>query len=207
MKKSFQFLVVILGASLMLAACGKKKDDGVAVRAAGTVRSSGDNINGGSTLPNGEAYNPGTSAAVVGSNQAQFQQSVAALVSATMDTNLLGNVSINDGVSIAGQVGILSNGSINASGSKIQLTIRDDKKDANGNLYEPIVIKVLGYSGSAINGNVNLVFSDEYGAIFITGNWDAAKNFRGQVAFQNKGQAQRVLGSFQMPLCSFFNCQ
>ena len=207
MKKSFQFLVVILGASLMLAACGKKKDDGVAVRAAGTVRSSGDNINGGSTLPNGEAYNPGTSAAVVGSNQAQFQQSVAALVSATMDTSLLGNVSINDGVSIAGQVGILSNGSINASGSKIQLTIRDDKKDSNGNLYEPIVIKVLGYSGSAINGNVNLVFADDYGAIFITGNWDAAKNFRGQVAFQNKGQAQRVLGSFQMPLCSFFNCQ
>lgn len=207
MKKSFQILVVILASSLMLAACGKKKDDGVAVRAAGTVRASGDNINGGNSLPNGEPYNPAGSAKIVGSNQAQFQQSVAALVSATMDTNLLGNVSATDGVEIAGQISILSNGNMNGNGSKIQITIRDDKKDENGNLYEPIVIKVLGTSGMAYNGNVNLTFQDSYGAIYIQGKWDAAKNLSAQVSFQNNGQPARSLGSFQMPLCSFFNCQ
>lgn len=209
MKTSSQLVMAFLALALVVA-CGKKKDnDQAQVEAARGVRGGTEGAAGGSTLPSGQAYNPGPGVAVYVDDQsaATFDNAVKLLVSATVDPQQVGHVDNRAGVIMQGEVLIDRNtGRLNTANSKIQLTITDDMTDANGNRYEPIVIKVLGTSGTAMNGTANLVFSDSYGSINISGTYDST-TFRGNVSFQNTGKQMTSLGRFEIPVCNFFNCQ
>lgn len=210
MKKSFRILIMLMGLSLMLAACGKKKDSNEATVTAAREARAGANSSG--TLPSGQAYTPGTEVAVYAQDSYynQFNQAIKVLVSATMDPSNVGNVDNRNGVKLRGSVTInTSTGRIDTANSKIELSIQDDLKNSDGELYQPIVITVLGTSGTAMNGQVNLTFSDQYGSINLTGTYDA-NTFRGNVNFQNaksyNGLSGGTLGSFEVPVCGFFKC-
>ena len=214
MKRTSKILLATIAMAFALSACGKKKnDDQAAVSAARETRA---NTNTDGVLPSGNAYQPGSEVTVEmeDSQAAVFNQNIKVLVSATMNPEDVGNVDNRNGVKLRGEIGLNcgagANGSLKAADSKIQLTITDDKRDSEGNLYQPIVIKVVGSSGSINNGNVNLVFADDYGSITLTG-YISGSTYTGNVNFQNtkayNGRSSGTLGRFVIPSNNIFICK
>lgn len=211
MKKSLNVLIAVMSLSLMLSACGKKKDSNDATVAAARDTRVGSGGTG-SVLPSGQTYSPGQPVSVFAQDSmiTQFNEAIKILVSATMDPANVGNVDNRNGVKLRGVISLnCTSGVMNPASSKIEVSIQDDLKNSDGELYEPIIITVLGASGTASNSNVNVTFSDQYGLINLVGTYDSS-NFTGDLKFKNttayKGKTEGTLGSFKIPLSEIFKC-
>lgn len=205
MKTSKMIILSFLAAAIGLSACGQKKsDDGTQVQQARDART-GEGI---PQVPSGNV-NGSTEGYIFGDNAATFNQNIKVLVSATVDPQDVGNVDHRTGVILKGRIPLNGNMMI-AKDSAIELVITDDKKDENGQTYEPIVIRVKGSGGSVNGQSINMNFADGYGTISLTGTYnqthfDGVLNFKNNTAYQ--GRSSGTLGRFQIPLCAMFVCQ
>lgn len=191
-------------------ACGKSKNSGTGVNAGRDVRVA---TPGPSNLPTNQGSLAGTQGAMVTQpNQAQMDEAAKILVSATIAPESVGTIR---SIELKGQVRVDRNtGAINASGSRIWLTITDSfvGTDVDGQQVQPIQISVAGSQGLAANYQANLTFADQYGTITIQGTFNM-NTFQGTVSFNNtqgagfNGKRSGTLGQFQIPTCAFFVCQ
>jgi hypothetical protein len=204
MKKSYIKLLVLAFAVAMTAACGKKGSDGASV----TARDA--RVTGAGLVPQGVGA-PGTVATIQFSaaQQATITENARILVSATMDPQALGDV---NSVEVSGNIGVQANGQI-SNDSAFQIVIRDQYvgTTSDGSVIEPVVIRVSNATGTAYNGQVNANFTDSYGTITLTGQWQNGGSFSGTVSFRNtrgtyNGKSQGSLGSFSISTCAFFRC-
>jgi hypothetical protein len=213
MKKTLLKCLVLMLSISTLVACGKKKDDSVAVNAGRNVRVWPSN------LPMGQGTMAGSQGAWLNAEQdpTQYSETIKVFVSTTMDPSFVGTVSNNNGVEIRGQVYVnAQSGAVSNVNSQIQLTIRDSfsiSGDPNGSLAEPIVVKVAGASGYASYGRTRLTFTDQYGSVIIDGEYNSGTGrMTGTVSFTHaqpryRNQSQGYLGRFDIPTCAFFVCQ
>ncbi len=161
------------------------------------------------------------------SNLSLFQKSVEYLVSATMDPQLLGQVSgrsrDNTGVRFQGFVDTQANGSINLQNTSLRLVIWDDlvgKTAEDGKTINEISITFGSAASGSIQGNtIHLLFKDEvppeqqYGEIRLDGTFQADA-FRGTIGFTNYKNAvpgeqphsANPMGNFIISTCGFLNC-
>ncbi len=210
MKHSSSLKFGMLALALMtIVACGKKGSDGASVNAGRDQR-----VQGSPNLPTGQGGTAGSQTALINFNATQalqMKETVQVLVSPTLEAASVGDI---QEVRISGNIGVQSNGQVlNTSG--LELVIRDSYTGTtdDGSVIEPITIRIQGASGTAINYQANLVFTDEYGTITVTGTYNA-QTFNGTVNFQNRKSVQLngknlsggTLGSFSIPTCAFFRC-
>jgi hypothetical protein len=205
MKTTFK-TVALLFAVVAFSACAKKKDD-YEVRGNRTQQA------GPSLLPTGQGSLAGRqSAQVTLPNQAQLDDAVKILVSATFSPESLGNVR---SIEMRGQVTVdPRTGAVQNSNSNISLVIVDSLVGtvADGREVQPIQINLGNATGVAANYNANLTFADQYGTISINGTYNL-NTFQGTVTFANtqgngfNGRKSGTLGQFSIPTCAFFVCQ
>lgn len=201
------FLVGAVGMALM--ACGQKKDDAPA-----TVRRAGDRYvqQGGDTIPRGTNY-------VSTSSWINLQgDGIKNMLMASMTSDSIGTINPTNGAIVAGYVELDANGNVIPANSKIGLEVRDSymgQTQEGGASTPAIQIRLAAASGTANNGQVNLLFKDAYGEIIVTGSYaNAGGNFNGQISFRNykstvagMENASGVIGTFSIPTCGFFRCQ
>ncbi|MEZ0392828.1 MAG: hypothetical protein ACAH59_11480 [Pseudobdellovibrionaceae bacterium] len=198
--------ITLLALGLVLTvACGKNKsDDSVSVNGR-EARVGG---SGASNLPTGQSQLNGTGTQVVAQNTANFDEMVKIFLAPTMDPADVGTVDPRTGVEIRGRVSVHPTNGSALNDSQIQLIIRDSLVSST---IPPIDIRIANATGTAINGNVNLTFQDEYGIIRITGTYNYT-TFSGRVDFENREKTYNnkksgTLGTFQIATCAFFLCQ
>ncbi len=205
--------LLMLSGLLFLTACDKKKSG----------RSSPSRVARGGTPQTYNVQNPnvqdpniantGSELADVRSNDSYgFLQAVQGLVSASMDPQELGNVNSSGDVWIIGYIDMDQQGNINQANSVLRLEIWDDY--ARSGSASEIALAFNNLQSYSYNGNqINLVFEDNYGQIIVSGDY-SQYDFYGTVSYRNtvsydgnSTPAAGVLGTFQVPVCSFFRCQ
>lgn len=212
-------LLTIIGL-LIFSACDKKKSG--KSTPARTARTSGDstpvNVPSSNNQQTGtntqNNYNVGSQWVYLQSTDSySFQQSLKALVSASMDPKDLGYVSNYGDVVLIGYIDMsMQQSTINASNSRFRLEIWDDYA-RSGNASE-IALSFNSLSTYQVNGGqITLVFQDPYGQIIISGQTNYY-DFYGTVSFKNlksfdgsTNLPSGTLGTFQVPYCGFFRCQ
>lgn len=148
-----------------------------------------------------------------------FRDSVAGLISATVNPSQLGSIAnsqpdASTGVDVQLHLA-LSNGQLNVSGSQLQLTIYDSfvgTMNSDGTQVMPIT---LGLS-PAVSGQVNqssrtfnITFSDSYGSVTLQGAWNDS-TVQGTISYSNTqnaaggSPASGMLGNFLAPTCGVF---
>lgn len=212
-------LAALLVLTIGLSACGDKKDQSqqVSVRGpdprAAMSAAQAANVNVPGRITADPTY------------QQEFQLAVTDFLSASIRPDYVGFVSAsgqnNSGVFFGGVVNF-TNGSLRnglgasltvAPNSKIVLQIRDYVQQyPNAPALPPTA---LGNGQGTVTGtDVQLQFSDQFGTVQLTGTLDTARNmFYGSISYDNNvmydgtrpGHAG-TLGDFQIPICSFFNC-
>lgn len=210
MKRLSVFHKLVLALSVLtVMACGKKKsDDSATVNAGRDTRAQ---TSGPSLLPSGQGSQAGSYQAAVTSTS--LDEAAKILASATISPDAIGTV---QSVLLQGQVSVNpQTGAILPASSRIWLTIKDSyvgQTADDGQVIEPISIDVAGTSGTAVNYQANLTFTDQYGTITITGTYNTS-TFQGTISFSNtagsgyNGKKSGTLGQFSIPTCSFFVCQ
>lgn len=166
------------------------------------------------------------------SNQ-QFTTSVKMFVSSLFDPQALGSISgtqfSNTGIRFWGAISttaaVSTTGFNNVqitSNSMLRLSIWDSfagKQDQEGNLVPEIGIFMDGYEYGQVQGYVygtyaHIYFEDQYGSVGLNGNIQGSK-FVGYLSFSNNqywdgaapGASATDVWAFEIPTCSFFNCQ
>ncbi len=205
MKHSMLKLAIVAMALATAVACNKKTE-GASVSAGRDAR-----VSGTSGLPTGQGSSAGTQSAQINFSQSQaatMKQAVQILVSTTIDPLSVGDI---QSVEVSGNVGVQNGTGQVLSDSTLQIVIRDNAQSSDGTVLEPIVIRIRGASGTAVGYQANLVFSDEYGTITVTGTYNQS-TFTGNVRFSNtagngfNGSKTGGLGQFTIPTCAFFRC-
>lgn len=166
---------------------------------------------GGSTAPG--MYNIGSQWVFLQSTDYNsFLNSVKGLVSASMDPSGLGSLSNYGDVALIGYIDMNQQYSINSANCRFRMEIWDDY--ARSGSASAIAFSFNSLSNYSVNGNqINLVFQDAYGQLFITGQIGSGE-FYGTVSFKNyksfdgsTNMASGTLGTFKVPYCGFFRCQ
>ncbi len=229
MKKCIKMSWLLVLSALVLSACDKKQtgkssparvarnDGGVQPYTTQPTNPNGTvnpNPNQQPNLNNGTGYNN------IGSQWVYLQAldynsfliSLKGLVSASMDPSGLGSISNYGDVALIGYIDMNQQYSINAANSRFRLEIWDDY--AQSGSASAIALSFNSLSNYSVNGNqINLVFQDAYGQIFINGQLGGG-DFYGTVSFKNSKSfdgsttmASGTLGTFKVPYCGFFRCQ
>lgn len=194
------FLLGVLTISMLgIQACSKAKD-GAPVRSGyyGTAGRGGGNIN------SSYAYQL---AQVANANP----QSVLGFLSAGMDTSQIGSIV---SVQAGGHIGIsycnTNSQQVAANGSN-GIFIRVIDSLAQQGQYAPIDTFMPVTSGSVMNGQMNLIFQDNFGVVQVTGSYTSSNtsgSVTGTISYRNNSNGQQgTIGSFTLPISSFLTCQ
>ncbi len=233
--KTWKLLMTLVLASAVTMGCSEKKEDSVTVidpRGGSTAAKDpvlvGEAVGGAVTsLPN-TGYLKDTYGEVITDQRYQdsFQKAVDYFVSVNLNPETdLGTVSASSGdstgVRIQGYIETVkdansaTNGTINATKSKLQVAVWDSYIEETKNSAEPVPAYIRNFqavSGS-INGNaVQIVLQDEFGQVTLEGNF-TAQWFTGSFKFANSKSyspdvpaRSATMGSFIVKTCGFFNC-
>ncbi len=181
-------------------ACKPKGSDGASVNAR-DPRTEGPNL-----MPTGQG-SPGATANM--QLAANSKENVQILMAGALDPAAIGEIK---SIEVLANIGVQANGAVTTD-SALQLIIKDDfvVQSEDGSTIEPISIRIGNATGTAINGQVNITFSDSYGQIVLTGNFVNGGNFTGSVAFKNtkssfNNKQTGTLGTFTQATCSIFRC-
>jgi hypothetical protein len=192
-------LMGLLALSMLgIQACGKSKDNGATVRSG---YNGGAGRNGG-VVTNNYSY---ALAPVNGANP----QSVLSFLSVAMDPSSIGQIV---SVQIAGQIKLgcssASQPVIVNGANGVELRVTDSL--AQQGEYAPIDTFMPVTSGTVLNGQMNLIFQDNYGSLRITGTYtpnNTGGTVSGTIVFQNSNGTSGTIGSFTMPIGNFLTCQ
>jgi hypothetical protein len=207
MTKAKAVLLAAVLFSMMGVGCGQKKDDTAPVGDArsGDVRVAGGPVN----IPQGQSS--GKAEAFV-SNQ-NMSNDARSFVSSFIDPVNVGEVNPSTGVKVSGRIQYDGNGRILGQ-SFIDIIITDSHVGTTPNgVVNPLRVMVPASSVQSTGGTgVQVTFSDSFGAILVSGSWNGG-TFSGTITFQNvrnhtggAGGSSGTLGTFQIPVCSFFVC-
>ncbi len=224
------FLALFVGSFLILSACAKKSNTSTN-RSGTTLRGNGIvGPNGGlntSQLANtrctdgssgwGRLYDDGTLSGTA------FRDAYANFLSAVMDPQYLGNL---DGSSYSSSTGVnmelklkIVNNQLDLSQTRFTMEINDSNVGQAGSDGQTMTAITVGYSNASsgqisnVNGNTGnfqLVFTDSYGTVNVTGNFNGTEA-RGNVTFTNTASYDSSsprsgkLGTFYMKSCGLFN--
>jgi hypothetical protein len=225
-----QWIVLILTIASVWGCTSKKDDDSVVASRGGRgtpgISNPTTNTNStstGSGVPNGtyegqswgEVYCPDSS------QQDSFMQSVFDLVSSTMSPDLLGYVSCTHadttGVRFKGYIEVDSSGNVVTSNSTLRLIVWDSEAGTQTSVGQTIPEYPIDFSraqsGTVQGSHADLVFSDDYGDIRFSGNFDQTY-FRGTMSFTNRRSFDNSTprsgtfpGEFVVKTCGFFRCK
>ncbi len=208
--KTKKVFVSLMALSLMMVACGQKKDDNnnSNVSAVGTA---GLPASGPSNFPMMQ-YNYQV-AQVTGVDTNMVKAFIGA--GNQINPNSVGTINPNGGVTISGNIYVDKTTGNVLQNSKIEMVVTDSyvgQPDGQGGTNQPFRFGSTFYlqQGRASNGSETLVFGDQYGTLTITGTY-SGNVFNGRILFQNtsggfNGITSGTIGNFQMQTCSFFRC-
>lgn len=204
MKKAVLYGFMAAMTLALTVACGQKNEDSKA----DVGGRQADRVAGTTQFPNAP-YNR-TSAMV---SSGQLDAMTKAFLSSSMEINQ-NNIGQVTSVNIQGDVAVDSNsGNLLQGRGAILLTIQDTlvgQNQGDGQI-QPIEIYIPATAGGASGGVVQLTFSDSYGTVTIRGNYNQS-TMTGTIEFTNSqgngynGVRSGTLGTFSMPVCSFFRC-
>lgn len=211
MKVNLKFLVTAVVLSSVLIGCGKRKNDSNVARSGrGNAAVTTNPTTGQPSFTNvpGVTQNFQPSEGVL---TGATENGVLSFLSASMDTDLVGQFNPNSDVSMIARIGI-ANDQIANGQSSIAIIVNDEfsKSGLDGESVDPIIISVTGGSGQILPGAAyTLNFEDDYGVIRIEGNWNNS-TAQGRIFFRNKQGPQanapeQMLGTFSVPVRGFFN--
>jgi len=154
-----------------------------------------------------------------------FEQRVKGLLAASIDPAEFGSISgdsnsTTTGVSFAGKISFEANGNVKVNSSILALTVTDSlvgQMNDKGHLVTAYPMNFSSASSGTINTTAKtftVVFKDSYGEITLTGSYKNAMT-TGSISFVNYSTVSTtttgsfptsgVLGSFQVPTCSFIS--
>ena len=136
-------------------------------------------------------------------------QAVLGFLSAGMDTSQIGSIV---SVQAAGHIGLncAQNQQVIVNGSN-GIFIRVIDSMAQQGQYAPIDTFMPVTSGSVMNGQMNLMFQDNFGVVQVTGSYTPSNNngsVNGTITYRNNSNGQYgTIGSFSLPIAYFLTCQ
>jgi hypothetical protein len=213
-----QILIRVMGLvffSVLLSACQNNNNSKSASILGGPRFAASGVTSGLGNLP-GKIYSSDVS------QQAGFQQAAQGFLSTDIPPEYLGPVNINgSGIRFSGSVAV-TNGSLRTydgtnavihSASSITIQVLDQATVSRQSAPIP-AIQFRQAQGQLMGNQAQITFGDAFGSITFVGVLNTTSNtFEGNVSYDNKirwdgsspGSAGN-LGSFSIPLCSFFVC-
>jgi hypothetical protein len=168
-------------------------------------------INNNGIVQNGNTNSNANWGKVYSAYDAQFNEALKALVSASFDPSQLGYVNSQNGVFLQGFMDINQN-TINATTSNLKISIWDSYAQSGQSTAIDLTFANARAAQFLGNNQFNITFEDQYGAIILTGVINGS-TITGKVSYQNyksfdnaSQPHQGDLGDFQIPTCSFIRC-
>ncbi|MCS6839132.1 MAG: hypothetical protein NZ480_09880, partial [Bdellovibrionaceae bacterium] len=138
----------------------------------------------------------------------EFNHAIRSLLSATLDSNDIGQVNPFDGVRLMGYIEFDDRGQLISGRSFIRIEVHDSfvGQVQDGHRIEPIVIQVPVTAARFVSGyQFEVRAEDQHGWILLQG-IDQYGRFVGQLSFRNTNGRWGEGLSFEIETCGFFRC-